>query len=340
MSRPRPRVLVVDDSAMSRTALTEALTAGGCDVVGAAADGGQAIRMVLERNPDVVTCDLEMPKMDGYTFLRIVTQQRAVPVIVVTSNARPEAAIQALELGARDFVVKPAGGEALVADIGAQLVARIMALADPGKREPTWSAAEEVGTIHGLRAVVIGASTGGPRALRDVLSRLDGPPRVPILIAQHMPPKFTTAFADRLARISGLDVAEARSGERVEAGKIRVAPGSAHLEVWSDGEAERIRLMSPTPGDRHVPSVNALFASAARVYKDQVLGIVLTGMGRDGSEGAAKMADMGCPMWVESPDTAVIDGMPNAAGAAHGAATSLSIDRIAGLLSEVAGTAD
>ncbi len=231
MSPKKPRVLIIDDSARSRMALADALHERGCEVVGRALDGRLGLKMALELEPDVITCDLEMPRMDGFTFLRIIATQKATPIIMVTSDARPESAIQALELGARDFVVKPGQSAEQVGGLGDALAARIFALAAEGTKEPTFDDHPEVVPPTDVELIVIGASTGGPRAIRDLLSRLHGPPRQPILIAQHMPPRFTTAFARRLGRITGLDVDEAVDKERLRPGVIRVAPGSNNLAV-------------------------------------------------------------------------------------------------------------
>lgn len=331
----RPRVVVVDDSAPSRAALAEALEEGGCEVVGRAMDGGMALRMVLETEPDVVTCDLEMPRMDGFTFIRVITHKSAVPIIVVTSDARPEAALQALDLGARDFVVKPGTRPGQLRSLGPSLVAKVRALATERVRRVTWTPPAEVPSISARELVVVGASTGGPSALRDLLSVLKTP-IAPILIAQHMPERFTTAFADRLRRATGLDVAEASDGEPIVPGRIRVAPGGRNLEVVRTSSGGLIaRLRNPSEEDRYVPSVDRLFASAAEAVGDRALGVVLTGMGRDGEAGSAALRKVDAPLWAESRATAVIDGMPAAAARAHGRATRLPLDELAALFARI-----
>lgn len=340
-STARPRVLVIDDSAPSRAAIAGVLEAGGCDVVGRAMDGSVALRLLEETNPDVITCDLEMPRMDGFTFLRILQKTRATPIIVITSDARPEAAIMALELGARDFVVKPSRpGE--MKHLGTQLVSRVKALA--GARHhvpPVWSSEAETPLPTDIGVVVIGASTGGPRALRDIVARFRGAPRLPVLIVQHMPPRFTEAFAERLRKTSGLDVREARDGEVVAPGSIRVAAGGRHLRIASVDHvtgAIRLSLSAPEATDRWVPGVDELFKSAVTHFGSRVLGIVLTGMGRDGADGAKLLADVGAPLWTESALTAAIDGMPNAAAQSHGQAQRLALDQLAALLAKVLDT--
>ncbi|MCC7073114.1 MAG: chemotaxis-specific protein-glutamate methyltransferase CheB [Deltaproteobacteria bacterium] len=327
-----PRVLVVDDSAPLRGALAEVLEEGGCEVVGRAMDGSMALSLVHEKDPDVITLDLEMPRMDGFTFLRILGKTRATPVIVVTSDARPESALLALELGARDFVVKPVR-TADVRTLKAQLLARVRLLAGLRRRiPPTWSPPPEVAFPPDTSMVAIGCSTGGPRALRDILTRLRGPLRAPVLIAQHMPPRFTEAFADRLAKATSLDVAEAKDGEPVVRGVVRIAPGGRHLSVERGAAGARLRLHDPAEGDRWVPSVDRLFSSAAAVAGSHLLAVVLTGMGRDGVEGARAVRAVGAPLWTESSLTAAIDGMPVAAAAAHGAADRVPLDELAAVL--------
>ncbi len=331
-----PRVLVVDDSAPSRAAIADVLEQGGCDVVGRAMDGSVALRLLEESDPDVITCDLEMPRMDGFTFLRILQKTRATPVIVITSDARPEAAIMALELGARDFVVKPSRpGD--MRHLAANLVSRVKALTLARRRSnPPWASAADVSLPDDIRVVIIGASTGGPRAIRDIIGRLRGPPRLPVLIVQHMPPRFTEAFADRLRKTSGFDIREAEDGEVVQPGQVRVAPGGRHLVVAGVvGDAVRVGLTDPAPPDRWVPSVDVAFSSAVGVVGASVLGIVLTGMGKDGGEGARVLAGVGAPLWTESPLTAAIDGMPLAAASAHGAAQRLGLDQLAATLARV-----
>jgi two-component system chemotaxis response regulator CheB len=273
--------------------------------------------------------------MDGFTFLRILQKTRATPIIVITSDARPEAAIMALELGARDFVVKPSRpGE--MKQLGTQLLTRVRALAGARDHDPpVWSTDGDVPVPTDVGVVVIGASTGGPRALRDIVGRLRGPPRVPVLIVQHMPPRFTEAFAERLRKTSGLDVREAIDGELARPGQIRVAPGGRHLSVVGVEHASgavRLALSAPGASDRWVPGVDVLFRSAASALGRRVLGVVLTGMGKDGGEGAKALADVGAPLWTESPLTAAIDGMPLAAAQAHGHAHALALDHLAVLL--------
>ncbi len=329
-----PRVLVVDDSAPLRAAIAETLEEGGCEVVGRAMDGSMALRYVLDEDPDVITLDLEMPRMDGFTFLRILQKTRNIPVIVITSDSRPEAALMALELGARDFVVKPARPTD-IRNLKSQLLARVRTLAALKMRvPPTWAPPPEVAVPSATALVTIGCSTGGPRALRDLLSRPRLPWRAPVLVAQHMPPNFTAAFAERLKKVTNLDVAEARDGELVAPGQVRVAPGGHHLLADTDGGRLKLRVVPAVSSDRWVPSVDRLFESAARVAGNRLLALVLTGMGKDGVEGAKALRAVGAPLWCESALTAAVDGMPAAAAAAHGDADRVPLDELSLLLAK------
>jgi len=244
----------------------------------------------------------------------------------------------ALELGAKDFVVKP-GRPSEMKHIAAQLVARVRALGSVRHRTPApWAATSEVSLPTHVEAVVLGASTGGPRAIRDIVARFRTPPRLPVLVVQHMPPRFTEAFADRLRKTSGFDVREGIDGELVLPGQIRIAPGGRHLIVTEADRPTgglRIGLRDSRPEDRWVPGVDELFRSAVQALGARVLGIVLTGMGRDGYEGARLLAAAGAPLWTESPLTAAIDGMPLAAAQGHGQAVRLPLDELAAVLSRL-----
>lgn len=327
----KPRVLIVDDSAHSRAQIAELLEEGGCDVVGRAMDGSMALKMALELDPDVITCDLEMPRMDGMTFIRLLRHRSTTPIVVVTSDARPEAALHALDLGARDFVVKPGQRVRDLKRLGPQLLLKIFALAEV-RPEP-----EEVETLPEVElpvtpaVVVFGASTGGPQALRDVFSHFVRPPVCPIVIAQHMPQQFTTAFATRLARTSGLDVAEMRDGEKLTPGQIRVIPGGHHGSIGGVPYALTGHL-SERVDARWAPSVDLLFKSGALCAGSKALGVVLTGMGRDGKEGGAALRGVGATLWCEARSTAVIDGMPRQAAEGHGEALRFPLDNLAALV--------
>ncbi len=333
MSERPPRVVVVDDSAVSRGALSEALSEHGIDVVGRAMDGSFGLRLVLDLDPDVVTCDLEMPRMDGFTFLRVITQKAPVPVIVVTSDARPESALLALELGARDFVVKPEGSTVAIRNLSDTLARRIFALTEEHRRVKDYRPSVEFAVPEHIELAVLGASTGGPSAIRTIMTGMSTP-KVPLLIAQHMPPRFTAAFAHRLEKLTGLDVTEAKDGEALRPGMVRIAPGGLHLGLGRspDGQHLITLLHKPLAGELYCPSVDHLFRDAAEVAGAGCLAVVLTGMGRDGAEGAANIHEVGGTVWCEAESTAVIAGMPNAAAARARSSVRIPLDGIADAL--------
>jgi two-component system chemotaxis response regulator CheB len=330
----RPRVLVIDDSATSRALVADLLEEGGCTVVGRAMDGALGLRLLAETSPDVVVCDIDMPRMDGFTFLRIVQKTTQTPTIVLTSFGSAELALFSLDHGARDFVVKATRPEDVPA-MGQQLLARIRVLVAAARlARPPRPAPVEVVLPEHIELVALGASTGGPPALRQILSRWTAPPRVPVVIAQHMPARFTAAFAARLRSQSSLDVDEATDGAPLSPGMVRIAPGGHHcrIERGADGVL-RTRVVPATTDDRWVPGVDELLGSAASVCGAGVLGVVLTGMGRDGGDGARALATAGAPLWIESPQTAVVDGMPQAASRSHPAAVALPLEDLVDALS-------
>ena len=336
MTPPRRlRALVADDSAAGREALVGILREGGLEVVGWSRDGEEALRDSLRLEPDVVLLDLQMPRMDGFTFLRLLMAQRPTPVIVVSSRAGKADVFKCLELGALDFVAKPETGEELgpfreallekCATIRSLRIENLGAQPEPPRVTP----APARPAIEPQRVAVIGASTGGPRALQRLLASFAHDLPLGVLVAQHMPARFTRAFAERLGRASRFAVAEAQDGDLVAAGRVLVAPGGSHLEVRRDRGALVAVLAAgerggPGPG-RYVPSVDRLFASAARELGARVCGVVLTGMGNDGRAGAEAIRAAGGLVLAESEDTAVVYGMPRSAAA------SGSVDEVLGL---------
>lgn len=345
------RVLVVDDSILNRRGIRRILEASGrVQVVGEAADGDEALRAVADKKPEAVTLDLEMPRMDGFTFLRILMARHPLPVIVVSSHAQKENVFRALELGAIDFVEKPergfhaeASGEQLVDKVLLARVLRPKRLKVP--QAPLFGA--EPSTARGLgptstskqppRFVIgIAASTGGPAALLDIFSRL--PDRLPaaVLVTQHMPHRFTPAFATRLDRKSALPVREASDGEPLLARNGYVCPGGRCMEVESHAGELRLRVTDPRADDTYVPSADRLFKSLARVVGSRAVGVVLTGMGSDGVAGARAIQDARGLVVVESRETAVVDGMPSAVLRAGVAGRVLPLPAIGELLATLA----
>lgn len=333
------KVLVIDDSAYNRQTITSILEAQpGIRVVARAGDGDEGLKMVFAHQPDVVTLDLEMPKMDGFTFLRILMSRRPTPVLVISSQSRRENVFKALELGALEFIAKPTQkispelreiDRELVEKV--RLIARLRAVAPlpagpaaaPGSgtaagAAAATSAANATGAAAaGMppgRVVVIGASTGGPAALQRIFPELPADLPAAVLVAQHMPPKFTQAFADRLDRGAPLEVREARNGDLLRTGLALVAPGAGITTVVrGDDGALRISVRPAGADDRFVPSIDRLFESTAEAMGQNVLGVILTGMGGDGAKGVRAVKGKGGISLAESPDTAVISGMPEEA---------------------------
>ncbi len=327
------RVLVVDDSALNRRSIAAILSGSPqVEVVGKAADGEEALRLVSLLKPDAITLDLEMPRMDGFTFLRILTAKLATPVIVVSSYAQKENVFKALELGAIDFVAKPDRmDDVALATIGEELLQKVLLVrglrvaANPARARLD-SQSDLVTTSPSRGApprvvVAIGASTGGPTALVELLSRLPSRSSIAVLIAQHMPEKFTRTFAERLDRRCPLRVREAEDRGVVGAGTALVCPGGRCMEVEAAGaEGTRVRIVEPLVSDRYIPSADRLFASVARLGRGRAIGVVLSGMGDDGARGVREIADRGGVVIAESELTAVVYGMPGAvvrSGVAH-----------------------
>ncbi|HSM93156.1 MAG TPA: chemotaxis-specific protein-glutamate methyltransferase CheB [Anaeromyxobacteraceae bacterium] len=324
------RVLIVDDSATSRVVLTRMVTGSGkAQVVGEAANGEEGLVLADAHRPDVVILDLEMPRMDGFTFLRLLMARRPTPVIVVSSNAQKADVFKALELGALDFVAKPERDT--LDSIRAELMdkcnlVRALRLENLEPRRMVEREPRQLGDpIEPSRIAVIAASTGGPQAIQLLLEAVPGDLDLGILIAQHMPERFTRAFAERLGRTSRFNTREAEGGDVVAAGRVLVAPGGRNLEV-ARGADGVLRAVVVEPGvaapreARYVPSADRLLTSAARTLGPRVCAVVLTGMGRDGQAGAKAVRDAGGLVLAESAESAVVPGMPEAAigaGAVH-----------------------
>jgi two-component system chemotaxis response regulator CheB len=316
------RVLVIDDSAFSRQAITRMLeTSPLIEVVGVARDGEDALRKALELRPDLITLDLEMPRMDGFTFLRLVMVRQPTPVIVISSRGGEQDVFKALDLGAVDFIAKPTPhATPELVSIERELIRKALQTrelridnvserlaAGPSVASRTGTAAPPPGVV------VIGSSTGGPSALVQIFGAFDSPPPCGFLVAQHMPAGFTAAFAERLDRLTALSAQEAQGGERVTPGSILIAPGGCHLELVTIGGGVVTRVIPSTPADKYVPSVDRLFTSAAKHVGADLLAVILTGMGDDGRAGVEHVSEAGGRVIAESEETAVIFGMPRQA---------------------------
>jgi len=325
MSPRRVRVLVVDDSAQNRRALAQLLEeAGDVEVVDRAGDGEEGLRKAVELRPDVVTLDLEMPRLDGFAFLRLLKAAAPTPVIVVSSYAHRADVFKALELGAFDFVAKPkrAGKEDLAA-VKQELLEKVRA-ARLVRPEPRRAPRAEGPPV----IVALAASTGGPAAIERVVDAVSAAPSLCLLVCQHMPPKFTQSFAQRLDRLGALSVREAKEGDRPAAGHAFVAPGGRHLELVRSGGALGLRTPAPAGGEKHAPSADRLFQSAAAALGERAVGVVLTGMGTDGAAGARAIGRAGGEVWAQAERSAVIFGMPGAAIGTGAVKRVLELDEI------------
>ncbi len=341
----KTRVVVVDDSALVRSLLTEIINRQpDMQCIGAASDPIVAREMIRNLNPDVITLDVEMPRMDGIDFLSKLMRLRPMPVVMVSTLTErgAEVTLKALELGAIDFVAKPKIG---VADglrqLGADITEKIRTAARAQVRKlstaPAAAGSEaaraaapvaSLGRLSTEKIVVIGASTGGTEATKEVLMAL--PPDCPaVMITQHMPPGFTTSYAARLDGLCRIRVAEARDGERVLPGHAYLAPGGLHLSVERSGANYIARVQDGEPVNRHKPSVEVLFKSAARVVGPNALGIMLTGMGADGARAMREMRDAGSYNLVQDEASCVVFGMPREAIAAGASHEVLPLTRIA-----------
>ncbi len=333
------RVIIVDDSAFNRRSIADILSGvPDVEVVGKAADGEEALRLVTTLRPDVITLDLEMPRMDGFTFLRILMTKMPLPVIVVSSYSQKENVFKALELGALDFIAKPDRyidpdlvglREELVRKV--MLARSIRSAAQRRMPEPVVPRPPEArsSVVQPPRHIVaVASSTGGPSAIIEIFAKLPQNYTSGLVIAQHMPDKFTRTFAERLDRRGPLRTAEAQEGDIVEAGTAFVCPGRQCMELDLGPKGYRLRLKSPEEADRYVPSADRIMRSVARVAGRRAVGVVLTGMGDDGLAGARAIVEAGGVVVAESEESAVVYGMPGAVVRAGLASMTLSLGEI------------
>jgi two-component system chemotaxis response regulator CheB len=325
------RVLVVDDSATMRGLITATLRADPqIEVVGQAADPHEARQAIKNLAPDVVTLDVEMPNMDGLEFLEKIMRLRPTPVIMVSTltQAGAEVSLRALEIGAFDCVAKPSIHNQNSFD---QLAEKVKAAAKSRRRPgPPRAAAPRPLTSAFTpdgRLIAIGSSTGGVEALITILSKFPAN-CPPTLISQHMPPTFTKSFAERLNKLCAAEVREATEGAPLKPGMIYLAPGSAHLEL-AGTTAPRVRLSEAERVNGHRPSVDVMFASVLRAVGNRAVGVILTGLGRDGAEGLLALRRAGADTIGQDEASAVVYGMPKAAFELGAVATQLPLERIA-----------
>jgi two-component system chemotaxis response regulator CheB len=353
MSKPI-RVLIVDDSAVVRQVMTQRLSADRAfEVIGAAADPIFAMEKMAKEWPDVIVLDVEMPRMDGLTFLRKIMAERPTPVVICSTltTQGAETTMQAMAAGAVSIVAKPKANlkqylqeesDDLLAVVKAAAQARVRRMTGAPRAVPTAIPAKlsADAVLPGLspgaqramsettdRVVALGTSTGGTQALEAVLSALpvDSPGMV---IVQHMPEAFTAAFAQRLNKICEIEVREARNGDRVHTGLALIAPGGRHLVLERNGAQYRVGVVEGPPVSRHRPSVDVLFRSVARAAGRNALGVIMTGMGDDGARGLKEMREAGARTLGQDEDSCVVYGMPKEAMKLGGVERELSLDAI------------
>jgi two-component system, chemotaxis family, protein-glutamate methylesterase/glutaminase len=339
MTAPTPpiRLLIIDDSAYNRRNIADVFAGSTeVEVVGKAADGEEALRLVTLLKPDVITLDLEMPRMDGFTFLRILMSKQPTPVIVVSSYSQKENVFKALEIGALDFVAKPTAQIAPDAtEVREQILAKVRLVRSlrPTFTQPASSRGRGMSgsfTVDGRpqvegpspahekyvqpkHLVAIASSTGGPSALLEIFSKIPATWSGGLVVAQHMPDKFTRTFAERLDKKGPVRCAEGQDGDAVARLTGFVCPGRQCMEVVLVGAEYRLRVGPATPQDRYVPSADRLLKSAAAAAGSRAVGVILTGMGDDGVEGARAIREVGGTVIAEAQETAVVYGMPGAA---------------------------
>ncbi len=329
----RIRVLVVDDSALMRKLIPAILARDSAiEVVGTAMDGAFALKKIEELQPDVVTLDLEMPRLDGMETLRLIMRRAPLPVVLFSTHSKEGgyATFKALALGAVDFLAKPKDAAAgHLEEIADQLIAKIkVAKRAAGRKLPPAIVREDpVPAKKGKRVplpprrvIAIGISTGGPNALQYVLSQMPGDFHSTILVVQHMPEGFTEMFARRLDECSALEVHEARSGDLLLAGRVLICPGNRHMMVRRMPRGDMVVLSDSPPVNGHRPSADVLFHSVAQEFGLTAVGVLMTGMGDDGAEGLGAIKAAGGMTIAQSEDTCVVSGMPRAAilkGYAH-----------------------
>jgi two-component system, chemotaxis family, protein-glutamate methylesterase/glutaminase len=331
------RVLVVDDSAYVRKVVRQMLSRSPfVEVVGAARDGVEALELVEQLRPDVITLDLNMPHSDGLDFLRRQMARRPVPVIVLSiASESGEQVMQALDAGAVDVVQKPTAlATEKVFEVADDLIAKVKAAAGARVR-PVATADAALPLPVTPRAgkadvVVIGVSTGGPQALKQLIPRLPADFPVPVAMVLHMPVGYTELFARSLGGVARLKVAEARDGDILRPGCALLAPAGHHLTLARDGGTAVVARLSLRPFDTpHRPAVDVLFRSAADVFGDRTLGVVLTGMGSDGTQGAAWIKAQGGRVFTEAEETCVVYGMPRSVTEAGLSDRSVPLHRMA-----------
>lgn len=305
------KLLVVDDSAFMRKIIIDLMgETEGIEVVGIARNGLDALEVIPKLKPDIITLDVEMPKLNGIDTLKRIKEKYSIPVIMLSSHTGIDITIEALQVGAVDFIEKPVDLTTNLLGFKKELEMKIKSVLH--KRVPIAPPKKSINTStptkvsKNIKAVVIGASTGGPKALVSIISKLPSEIDVPIFIVQHMPKGFTTSFATRLDSESKVKVVEAQDGMRIQNGMVYLAPGDFHMTI----EKNIIRLNEKDKIHGVRPAVDYLFNTAAEIYGDKLLGIILTGMGKDGSKGMATIKAKGGYNLAQDEHSCVVYGMP------------------------------
>ncbi len=334
----RIRVMVVDDSAFMRRVISDILSESeDLHVIATARDGRDALSKLEKLKPDVITLDLEMPVLNGLEVLKEIMSGKPIPVVMLSSHTHhgSRATIDALALGAVDFVAKPAPGKEMTS-VGEDLKRKIRMAAratfSSQSKKPQQPGNDSQAAVHPkfqCALVAIGASTGGPGALEKVLTALPADFPVPVIVTQHMPAGFTGAFADRLDSLCKIKVKEAKHGEKLQKGTAYIAPGGFHMEINNDA---RIDLNQNPPVEHVRPSVNVMLASAIKVYGGKIIGVILTGMGKDGADAMAALKKCGGKTVVQDETTSVIFSMPKAVIERNAADVIAPIQEIADIL--------
>ena len=344
------RVVVVDDSAYVRKVVREILSRSPfIEVVGAARDGREALDLVEELKPDVVTCDLIMPELDGVGFVREQMKRRPVPIIIMSiANETAEAALTALDLGAIDFVQKPTAlASEKIFEVSSELIEKVKAagqislnkipaLSAPESPTKSETAQTKIAGNHSVDLVVIGISTGGPQALKRLIPQLPQDFPVPIVMVMHMPVGYTEMYAAKLNEQANVEVREAAEGDELKPGRAFLAPAGRHLSLKREESGRVVVHLDSRPFNTlHKPSVDVLFQSAADVFGNRVLGVVMTGMGSDGKQGAAWIKAQGGLIFTEAESSCVVYGMPGAVMEAGLSDRSVPLEQMARAISEV-----
>lgn len=316
------RVLIVDDSAYSRQTIKRILEKdSGIEVIDISSDGVDAMAKTLRLNPDIITLDLEMPEMGGFSFLRWLMKKNPIPVIVVSSFSDSKTVFKALELGAADFIAKPTRITMQESrNLEKDLLSKVKGVKDLRmdrlsknlelfEEQQIQQAPPEISEQE-VKVVAIGSSTGGPTALQIILTQLPADFPAALAISQHMPKGFTLPFAQRMNGISQIEIKEAQNGDLLENGKALICPGGYHLSFKKRGKRVHASLKEPKTSDKYIPSVSTMMSALADIYDSAVMGVVLTGMGSDGKDGMLEIKGKGGYTIVESEDTAVVFGMP------------------------------